>query len=74
MCHCIAKIEAELAPGGHRLHTTSGLLGQPRRALISLTDMKTGAIERRLSQPRSVVAKHCPWCGEKYEEGASHEQ
>lgn len=67
MCECIKRINAQMKPSGHALHTSVSLTGAPSRAIIPILRTDTWSVEKRRGRPSFMQATFCPWCGEAYE-------
>jgi len=63
MCDCIAILDAQLANDGQCLNAT---LSSPQRAVIDVVRIDKGISENRAGRTKSLLATHCPWCGEAY--------
>lgn len=72
MCDCIEKINTQLKAEGYTLNASLGFSG-PRRAMIGLIRTDRHVLESRRGKPSSMVASHCPWCGEKYPDAEARE-
>ncbi len=59
MCACVEKVDELLKP-----HKSALVVSFPNQHVICRTD-KT---EHFRGKPAAVVAKYCPFCGEKYEQ------
>lgn len=66
MCNCVDKANRQLRATGHTLFTASRTPHGSRRVervpllrAVSLDPMRRG-------RAPTVLATHCPWCGEKY--------
>lgn len=63
MCDCIEKIDADLKAEGQCLDAT--MFGE-RKATTMLIRKDKWKHENRRSKPTRIIAKFCPFCGEKY--------
>ncbi|WP_142851026.1 hypothetical protein [Telmatospirillum sp. J64-1] len=67
MCDCIDKINLALSEGDQELPTVVARRGDDLVLELSIPLMRKdeGKIESRKGRPRRMVAKYCPFCGEK---------
>lgn len=66
MCNCIEKVNRQLKDTGHRVATVRMCAGVDKfpqsRALVRSVAFDP----MRRGRGPTVLATHCPWCGEKY--------
>jgi hypothetical protein len=63
MCGCISKIDSKLKSIGQCLDAT--MFGE-RKATVMLIRTDKWKHENRQSMPKRMIARFCPFCGEKY--------
>ena len=70
-CNCIDDLDAKLG-SEHCVNATMAFArGSVRRAIVGLIRKDKWTAETRRGKPSFVQAEFCPWCGERYVDGAA---